>query len=69
MTAPVTEHGVVIHTDGGCTPNRGTTKWVHAWTSNGWKTSAKQPVKNVDLWQPFQAACDRHLVEFRFNKT
>ena len=42
----------------------GITKWVLAWERNGWTTSAKQPVKNVDLWQRLQAACSRHRVEW-----
>ena len=42
----------------------GITKWVLGWERNGWKTSAKQPVKNVDLWQRLQAACARHHVEW-----
>jgi ribonuclease HI len=29
---------------------KGITQWVHSWSRNGWKTSAKKPVKNKDLW-------------------
>ncbi len=29
---------------------KGITEWIHAWARNGWKTSAKKPVKNVELW-------------------
>ncbi|MCQ8186383.1 ribonuclease HI [Parvularcula maris] len=29
----------------------GVTTWVHGWKRNGWKTAAKKPVKNQDLWQ------------------
>jgi ribonuclease HI len=29
---------------------KGITEWIHAWARNGWKTSAKKPVKNADLW-------------------
>ncbi|MDT5191465.1 MAG: ribonuclease [Mycobacterium sp.] len=42
----------------------GITKWVLGWERNGWKTAAKQPVKNVDLWQRLQLACARHQVEW-----
>ena len=42
----------------------GITKWVPGWAKNGWKTSAKQPVKNVDLWQRLQEACSKHEVEW-----
>ena len=30
---------------------KGITEWVHGWKARGWKTAAKQPVKNVELWQ------------------
>jgi ribonuclease HI len=30
---------------------KGITVWIHSWERNGWKTSAKKPVKNVELWQ------------------
>ena len=46
----------------------GITKWVLAWERNGWTTSAKQPVKNVDLWQRLQLACLRHQVEWHWVK-
>lgn len=42
----------------------GITGWLAGWKRNGWKTSAKQPVKNVDLWQRLEAACERHEVEW-----
>jgi ribonuclease HI len=29
---------------------KGITQWIHSWARNGWKTSAKKPVKNQDLW-------------------
>jgi ribonuclease HI len=56
LTRPVTAH---IHTDSTYVRN-GITKWVHGWQSNGWQTSAKAPVKNVDLWQRLVAAIARH---------
>ncbi|MGW5647870.1 ribonuclease HI [Saccharopolyspora sp. NPDC003752] len=39
---------------------KGITQWVHGWKRNGWLTSAKQPVKNADLWQRLDAECARH---------
>jgi ribonuclease HI len=30
---------------------KGITQWIHGWARNGWKTSAKKPVKNQDLWE------------------
>ncbi len=54
---------VQLHTDSTYVRN-GIMKWIAGWERNGWKTSAKQPVKNVDLWQRLQAACDRHDVQW-----
>ena len=34
---------------------KGMTEWIHGWKARGWKTAAKQPVKNVDLWQKLDA--------------
>ena len=58
---------VQIHTDSTYVRN-GIMKWVEGWSRNGWKTSAKQPVKNVDLWQELQAAAARHEVEWHWVK-
>jgi ribonuclease HI len=30
---------------------KGITEWIHGWKARGWQTAAKQPVKNVELWQ------------------
>ena len=30
---------------------KGITEWIHGWKARGWRTAAKQPVKNVELWQ------------------
>ncbi|MHB9880043.1 ribonuclease HI [Pacificimonas sp. ICDLI1SI03] len=46
----------------------GITKWVAGWQRNGWKTAAKKPVKNADLWQALIAAADRHDVDWRWVK-
>ncbi len=40
----------------------GVTSWIHGWKRNGWKTAAKKPVKNADLWQRLDAAQARHHV-------
>lgn len=41
---------------------KGATQWIHGWKARGWKTAAKQPVKNVDLWQRLDAALKPHTV-------
>jgi len=46
----------------------GITTWVLGWEKNGWQTSAKQPVKNVDLWQALQAEVARHEVNWHWVK-
>lgn len=43
---------------------QGINQWMAGWKRNGWKTAAKQPVKNKDLWQALDAACVRHQVEW-----
>jgi ribonuclease HI len=60
LTRPVT---VRLHTDSQYVRN-GITKWLHGWKRNGWKTSDKQPVKNMDLWQRLDTATEGHNVEW-----
>ncbi|MEM9147918.1 MAG: ribonuclease HI [Pseudomonadota bacterium] len=46
----------------------GITGWIHGWKRNGWKTSAKKPVKNADLWQRLDQAQERHQVRWDWVK-
>ncbi len=46
----------------------GITGWIHGWKRNGWKTAAKKPVKNADLWQRLDAAQARHSVTWEWIK-
>ncbi len=39
---------------------KGITEWLHNWKKRGWKTAAKKPVKNVDLWKQLDEAVLRH---------
>ncbi len=34
---------------------KGITEWIAGWKARGWRTAARQPVKNVDLWQRLDA--------------
>ena len=43
-------------------------KWLDGWMQNGWKTAAKKPVKNQDLWMRLQAQLERHQVRFSWVK-
>ena len=47
---------------------QGMTEWVEGWKKRGWRTAAKQPVKNVDLWQQLEKALDRHEVNWNWVK-
>ena len=47
----------------------GITSWLPAWKARGWKTAAKKPVKNQDLWERLDAALRRHRrVEWRWTR-
>ena len=46
----------------------GVTKWMHAWKRNGWRTAAKKPVKNEDLWRRLDEAAARHVVRWEWVK-
>jgi ribonuclease HI len=46
----------------------GVTLWIHRWKRNGWKTAAKQPVKNQDLWEQLEAEAGRHHVRWAWTK-
>ncbi|MEM6556744.1 MAG: ribonuclease HI [Pseudomonadota bacterium] len=54
---------VTLHTDSTYVKD-GLTKWIHGWKKNGWKTAAKKPVKNKDLWQALEKACARHEIKW-----
>jgi ribonuclease HI len=62
--APLT---VMLYTDS-IYVRDGITKWLPRWKANGWQTSARQPVKNVDLWQRLDEAVRRHDVHWHWVK-
>ena len=49
---------------------KGMTEWLHGWKAKGWRTAAKQPVKNVDLWQRLDALVHQseHRIEWQWVK-
>ncbi len=49
---------------------QGITEWLPGWKAKGWKTAAKQPVKNVDLWQLLDALVNsgEHKIDWRWVK-
>ena len=54
---------IVLHTDSQYVL-KGITEWLEGWKARGWKTAAKTPVKNVDLWQALDAAQAKHQIEW-----
>jgi len=58
---------VNIHTDSTYLRD-GIMKWIHNWKANGWRTAARKPVKNMDLWQRLEAAIAPHDVHWHWVK-
>ena len=58
---------VEITTDSQYVKN-GITQWIHNWKRNGWKTAAKKPVKNEDLWRQLDDAVAAHDVSWHWVK-
>ena len=46
----------------------GITKWLEGWKKKGWKTAAKKPVKNKELWEALDAAASKHKVTWKWIK-
>ncbi|MFY9180111.1 MAG: ribonuclease HI [Venatoribacter sp.] len=45
---------------------QGINSWLAGWKRNGWRTAAKEPVKNQELWQELDAQCQRHNIEWHW---
>ncbi len=58
---------VRLHTDS-VYVRSGITSWLNSWKRNGWRTAAKQPVKNADLWRRLDAAAAKHEVHWLWVK-
>ncbi|MBM3745852.1 MAG: ribonuclease HI [Acidobacteria bacterium] len=46
----------------------GITRWIRTWKRNGWKTSARKPVLNQDLWRALETAAGPHRVHWVWTK-
>jgi ribonuclease HI len=46
----------------------GITKWIHGWQKNGWRTAARKPVKNAELWLELLEAAAPHRIEWHWVK-
>ena len=60
---------VVLHVDSQYVL-KGMTEWLQGWKAKGWRTAAKQPVKNVDLWQRLDALVHQseHRIDWQWVK-
>lgn len=64
LTRPCT---VVLYTDS-LYVLKGITTWIAGWKRNGWLNSAKQPVKNAELWRALDEAAAPHQIDWRWVK-
>ncbi|WP_421853028.1 ribonuclease HI [Oricola sp.] len=60
-------HGIDLYTDSSYVKD-GISGWIHGWKRNGWKTAAKKPVKNAELWQELDALVSSHKVNWHWIK-
>jgi ribonuclease HI len=58
---------VRVHTDS-VYVQKGISEWMANWKRNGWRTSAKQAVKNADLWRELDAAAAKHRIKWLWVK-
>ncbi len=47
---------------------QGINEWIANWKRNGWKTAARKPVKNVDLWQQLDEEVASHVIDWKWVK-
>ena len=45
---------------------KGITEWLSSWKQRQWKTAARKPVKNVDLWQRLDSVCQKHEIDWQW---
>lgn len=58
---------VNLHTDSTYVRD-GITKWIENWKAKGWRTAAKKPVKNEDLWRLLDVAAAKHDIHWKWVK-
>ncbi len=58
---------VELHTDSNYL-RQGVTRWLARWKQNGWRTAARKPVKNAELWRALETACARHDIHWHWVK-
>ena len=69
LTALTKPYSVTLYLDSEYV-RKGITEWIHGWKARGWRTAAKAPVKNVDLWQRLDALVSTggHKIEWHWVK-
>jgi ribonuclease HI len=67
LTALKRPCNVIVHTDSQYV-QKGISEWIHGWKAKGWKTAARQPVKNADLWKQLDKLASTHRVDWRWVK-
>ena len=67
LTALKGQSRVILYTDSKYVMD-GINDWMPNWIKRGWKTAAKKPVKNKDLWQALDEATTRHEIDWRWVK-
>ena len=60
LKQPVTAR---VHTDSQYV-QKGISEWIHGWKRRGWKTAAREPVKNEDLWRELDRLAAQHRIEW-----
>ncbi len=65
LNALKNDQRVVLHTDSKYVMD-GINEWMPNWKKRGWKTAARKPVKNKDLWQTLDEAVARHEIDWRW---
>ena len=58
---------VIVYTDSEYV-RRGIDEWLPGWKNRGWKTAAKKPVKNKDLWLELDELSGKHVISWRWVK-
>ena len=57
---------ITIYTDSTYVADAFRKRWIESWQKNGWRTAAKAPVKNEDLWRRMLEALARHKVKWEW---
>ena len=63
LTALKRPSRVTLHTDSQYVM-KGITEWIHSWKAKGWRTAAREPVKNVDLWKRLDELAAQHTIRW-----